>query len=54
MIDADIYSWASRASELSALDRSRLSRAAGELERSISSFPPDAQPYFERVLRIAR
>jgi hypothetical protein len=54
MIDADIYSWASRASELSALDRSRLSRAAGELERSISSFPPDAQPYFERVLRIPR
>jgi len=57
MIDADIYGWALRVSHqgtLSELDRSRLHQAADELERSISSFPTDAQPYYERVLRIAR
>lgn len=54
MIGADIYGWATRAGSLSQLDRSRLLQAAGELDRSIRAFPPDAQPYYERILRIAR
>ncbi|WP_431843991.1 hypothetical protein [Calidifontibacter indicus] len=54
MIGADIYGWATRVGSLSDLDRSRLARAADELERSISAFPKDAQSYYERVLRIAR
>jgi len=54
MIGADIYGWASRADSLSELDRSRLLQAADELQRSIGAFPRDAQPYYERVLRIAR
>lgn len=54
MIGADIYGWATRAGSLSELDRSRLSQAADELQRSIAAFPPDAQPYYERILRIAR
>jgi len=54
MIGADIYGWATRAGSLSDLDRLRLGKAADELERSIEAFPQDAQPYYERVLRIAR
>jgi len=54
MIGADIYGWATRAGSLSELDRSRLRQAADELERSIGAFPADAQPYYERILRIAR
>ena len=57
MIDADIYGWALQASNqgtLSDLDRTRLASAAHELERSIRAFPAEAQPYYERVLRIAR
>jgi hypothetical protein len=54
MIDADIHGWATRAGSLSELDRSRLARAAEELQRSIVAFPPDAQAYCERLLRIAR
>lgn len=54
MIGADIYGWATRAGSLSERDRSRLIQAADELQRSISAFPPDAQPYYERILRIAR
>lgn len=54
MIGADIYGWAARAARLSELDRSRMLQAAEELQRSIGAFPPDAQPYFERILRIAR
>ena len=53
-IGADIYGRATRAGSLSELDRSRLTQAAEELERSIGAFPTDAQPYYERVLRIAR
>jgi hypothetical protein len=56
MIGADIYGWAlgvSKGSSLSALDRSRLQQAADDLERSLSAFPNDARPYYERVLRIA-
>lgn len=54
LIGADIYGWATRAGSLSTLDRSRLLRAAAELERSLAAFPAEAQPYYERVLRIAR
>lgn len=54
MIGADIYGWATRAGSLSELDRARLSKAADELQHSIGAFPPDAQPYYERILRIAR
>jgi len=54
MIDADIYGWATRAGSLSQPDRSRLVQAANELQRSIVAFPPDARPYYERLLRIAR
>ncbi|MCU1676851.1 MAG: hypothetical protein JWM93_1609 [Frankiales bacterium] len=54
MIDADIYGWATRAGSLTELDRSRLEQAVDELQRSLDVFPPDAQPYYERLLRIAR
>ena len=54
MIGADIYGWATRAGSFSELDRSRLAQAADELQGSIGAFPPGAQPYYERVLRIAR
>lgn len=57
MIGADIYGWASHVAsgvKLRGDQRSGLRRAAEELERSISSFPEDAQPYYERILRIAR
>lgn len=54
MIDADIYGWATNAGSLSELDRSRLAAAADELLRSLEAFPPDARPYYERLLRIAR
>jgi hypothetical protein len=53
MIGADIYGWATRAGSLTEPDRSRLAQAADELQRSIGAFPPDAQPYYERILRIA-
>lgn len=57
MIDADIYGWASRltgGSRLSQLDHSRLQEAADELERSMTAFPAEARPYYDRLLRIAR
>jgi hypothetical protein len=54
MIGPDIYGWAARADSLSALDRSRLAQAADDLQRSIAEFPPDARPYYLRILRIAR
>lgn len=54
MIGADIYGWATRAGSLSEVERSRLAQAADELHRSIGAFAEDAQPYYERVLRIAR
>jgi hypothetical protein len=57
MIGADIYGWADgirHGGALSAVDRSRLRQAADELQRSLASFPADARPYYERVLRIAR
>lgn len=54
MIGADIYGWATQAGSLSELDLARLLQAADELQRSIVAFPSDAQPYYERILHIAR
>lgn len=54
LVGADIYGWATSAGSLSKIDRSRLAQAADELQRSIPMFPSDAQPYYERLLRIAR
>lgn len=57
LIGPDIHGWALRLSHngwLSESDRARLEEDASQLERSIRSFPSDAQPYYERVLRIAR
>jgi len=54
MIGADIYGWAGRSDSLSTLDRMRLQQAADELARSVQVFPADAQPYYERLIRIAR
>ena len=54
MIGADIYGWATRAGALTEVDRSQLAQAADELQRSIGAFPPDAQQYYARILRIAR
>jgi hypothetical protein len=56
MIGADAYGWAlgvGRGGSLSELDRARLQQAAEELARSLTAFPTDARPYYERVLRIA-
>lgn len=55
LIDADIYGWTlrvSRGEPLTDVDRDRLGDAADELQRSLSSFPADARPYYERILRI--
>jgi hypothetical protein len=54
MVGADIYGWATRAGSLSERDRSRLAQTAAKLQRSITAFPPDAQPYYQRILRIAQ
>jgi hypothetical protein len=54
MIGADINGWATKARSLSGLDRAHLLQAADGLQRSIGVFPAEAQPYYERILRIAR
>jgi len=57
LIGADIYGWAlnvSKGGTLSVEDRTRLQRAAAELERSLQTFPDEARLYYERVLQIAR
>ena len=56
MIGPDIYGWAqtvASGSALSHVDRERLRQAAEELRRSIPAFRAEAQPYYERILRIA-
>ena len=53
MIDADIVGWASH-QRLNPTQARSLRKAADDLERSLPSFPKDALPYFERLLRIAR
>lgn len=54
MIDADICGWAMGADVLSSPDRTLLRQAADALERSILALPAEAQPYFQRLLHIAR
>ena len=44
----------SKGGTLSVEDRTRLQRAAAELERSLQTFPDEARPYYETVLQIAR
>jgi hypothetical protein len=53
MIDADIIGWVSPG-RLNPVQKRSLRAAADELARSLTKFPPDAQPYYERLLRIAR
>lgn len=53
MIGADILGWATRASQLSWPERSSLEQARAELARSIAFMPSEAQPYYERLVRIA-
>jgi hypothetical protein len=52
-IDADIIGWVSQG-QLSPVQKRSVRDAADQLARSMHAFPPDAQPYFERLLRIAR
>lgn len=57
MISADVFGWAlgvSRGIPLSVASRLNLRRAADRLEHSMTAFPTDARPYFERVRRLAR
>ncbi|MFZ2016332.1 MAG: hypothetical protein WAV00_21135 [Nocardioides sp.] len=53
LIDADIFGWASQ-DRLSGVQKQSLRAAADELARSLDAFPPDARPYCERLLRLAR
>lgn len=57
MIDADLYGWAltvHRGGRISPDDRRRFDKAAKELQRSMTSLPLDAVPYYERLLELAR
>ncbi|MCP3422381.1 hypothetical protein [Nocardioides pinisoli] len=53
LIDADIFAWASRY-RLDGAQKRSLREAADQLAQSREFFPVDAQPYFERLVRIAR
>lgn len=53
LIDADIVGWVSH-DRLIPTQRRSLREAADELARSLDTFPPDARPYYERLLRLAR
>jgi hypothetical protein len=56
MIDADIYGWASSVADrgsLTAEVRGRLEAARDALQRSMTSFPEGARPYYEQLLEIA-
>jgi hypothetical protein len=54
MVDADIYGYSTRAKSLSPDERDSLSVAARDLEAVLGRLPEDAQPYFERLIPIAR
>ncbi len=53
MIDADVIGWVSHG-RLTPVQKRSLREAADQLARSLRSFPVEAQPYFERLFRIAR
>ena len=54
MIDADIVGLISDSSQPSPGQRSSLRACADQLSRSLQALPPEARPYFERLLRLAR
>lgn len=54
MVDADIYGFATRARSLRPDERDRLHATVRELEAVLVQLPEDAQPYFERLIRMAR
>ena len=54
MIDADIVGLISDSSQPSPGQRSSLRACADQLSRSLPALPPEARPYFERLLRLAR
>lgn len=53
LIDADIVGWVSQG-RLTPTQQRSLREAADQLIRSLDAFPPDARPYYERLLRLAR
>ncbi|MEM8745624.1 MAG: hypothetical protein AAGF91_02895 [Actinomycetota bacterium] len=53
MIGADICGWAMRAPRLLIDERERLASARDDLRESLGYFPPEAQPYFALLVRIA-
>lgn len=54
MIDADIMGWISHGDNLASWQRASLREAADLLMRSLPTFPADARPYYERLVRIER
>lgn len=53
MVGADIYGWASQVS-LDGVQRRSLREVGDQLSRSLNSFPLEARPYYERLVRSAR
>lgn len=56
LIGADICGWAltvARGGSLSVVDAGCLRRACDDLVGSLDTFPDQARPYYERLLRIA-
>lgn len=56
MIGADVYGWAirvARGGALSAVERERLITARDDLAASLATFPENARPYYETVLKLA-
>ena len=54
LVDADIYGWATQAETLSPTQADALRTTTGELRAVVGRFPSDAQPYFRRLLEVAR
>lgn len=52
VVGADIYGWATE-DPLRPAYRQRLRETADELRRSLAAFPPDARPFYERLMQIA-
>lgn len=53
MIAADIVGWVSQG-RLTPVQKRSLREASDQLADSLGWFPSEAQPYYERLLRIAR
>jgi hypothetical protein len=54
LVDADIYGWATQAETLGSTQADALRTTVGELQGALDQIPSDAQPYFRRLLEIAR